>query len=122
MQTSKNSKKLNLKISNFIPHLTFSISCICYAHNTTNNLKTMRKIIVKLCNIFCPIKYFCYNNNMKELTYYEKRDLKNMRKIGDYLQTLPEYCYDFFTGIENNTSSLTRVNYAMDLKVFFFFF
>ncbi len=119
MQTSKNSKKINLKISNFIPHLTFSISCICYAHNTTNNLKTMRKIIVKLCNIFCPIKYFCYNNDMKELTYYEKRDLKNMRKIGDYLQTLPEYCYDFFTGIENNTSSLTRVNYAMDLKVFF---
>lgn len=47
------------------------------------------------------------------------RDLKNMQKIGKYLQNLPEYCYDFFTGIENNTSSLTRVNYAMDLSVFF---
>lgn len=56
---------------------------------------------------------------MKNLTYYEKRDLKNMQKIGEYLQTLPDYCYDFFTGIENNTSSLTRLNYAMDLKVFF---
>lgn len=42
-----------------------------------------------------------------------------MQKIGEYLQTLPDYCYDFFTGIENNTSSLTRLNYAMDLKVFF---
>ena len=56
---------------------------------------------------------------MKKMSYYEKRDLKNMQKIGSYLSTLPEYCYDFFTGIENNTSTLTRVNYAMDLSVFF---
>ncbi|MBP3431704.1 MAG: tyrosine-type recombinase/integrase [Clostridia bacterium] len=56
---------------------------------------------------------------MKNLSFYEKRDLKNMQKVGNYLMELPEYCYDFFTGIENNTSSLTRVNYAMDLSVFF---
>lgn len=56
---------------------------------------------------------------MKTMSYYEKRDLNNMQKIGKYLQTLPEYCYDYFTGIENNTSTLTRVNYAMDLCVFF---
>ncbi|MBE7075812.1 MAG: integrase [Clostridiales bacterium] len=56
---------------------------------------------------------------MKQLSYYEKRDLKNIKKIGDYLSKLPEYCYDFFTGIENNSSTLTRVNYAMDLYVFF---
>ncbi|MDE6583699.1 MAG: site-specific integrase, partial [Clostridia bacterium] len=42
-----------------------------------------------------------------------------MQKIGNYLSTLPDFCFDFFTGIENNTSSLTRVNYAMDLCVFF---
>ena len=56
---------------------------------------------------------------MKTLSYYEKRDLKNIKKIGDYLVKLPPYCLDFFTGIENNTSSLTRVNYAMDLTIFF---
>lgn len=56
---------------------------------------------------------------MKTLSYFESRDLKNMQKIGSYLSNLPEYCYDFFTGIENNTSSLTRLNYAMDLCVFF---
>lgn len=56
---------------------------------------------------------------MNKLTYFEKRDLNNMQKIGKYLSSLPEYCYDFFTGIENNTSSLTRINYAMDLSVFF---
>ena len=56
---------------------------------------------------------------MSKMSYFEARDLKNMQKVGKYLQNLPDYCYDFFTGIENNTSSLTRVNYAMDLSVFF---
>ncbi len=56
---------------------------------------------------------------MEKLDYFQKRDLDNMKKIGNYLSTLPDYCFDFFTGIENNTSSLTRVNYAMDLVVFF---
>lgn len=56
---------------------------------------------------------------MRNLSYYETRDLKNMQKIGSYLSNLPDYCYDYFTGIENNTSTLTRVNYAMDLSVFF---
>ncbi len=57
--------------------------------------------------------------NMKNLTYFEKRDLKNMERIGEYLQKLPEYCYDYFTGIELNTSSLTRLNYAMDISIFY---
>lgn len=56
---------------------------------------------------------------MKNLTYFEKRDLKNMERIGEYLQKLPEYCYDYFTGIELNTSSLTRLNYAMDISIFY---
>ena len=56
---------------------------------------------------------------MKTLSYFEKRDLVNMEKIGSYLSELPEYCYDFFTGIEITTSSLTRLNYAMDLSIFF---
>ncbi len=56
---------------------------------------------------------------MEKLDYFQKRDLDNMKKIGNYLSTLPDFCYDYFTGIENNTSSLTRVNYAMDLVVFF---
>ena len=56
---------------------------------------------------------------MKKMSYYEKRDLENMQKIGNYLTKLPEYCYDYIIGIEPNTSSLTRLNYAMDLHVFF---
>ena len=56
---------------------------------------------------------------MEKLTFYQQRDLKNRMKMSKYLQSLPAYCLDFFIGIENNTSSLTRYNYAMDLNVFF---
>lgn len=60
-----------------------------------------------------------YNENMDKLSFYEKRDIQNRIKTGKYLDTLPEFCYDFFVGVENNTSSLTRYNYAMDFVVFF---
>ena len=53
------------------------------------------------------------------ISFYEKRDLQNRVKTGKYIEDLPEFCYDYLVGIENNTSSLTRYNYAMDLSVFF---
>ena len=53
------------------------------------------------------------------MDFYKKRDLQNRLKMSKYLEKLPDYCYDFFIGIENNSSSLTRYNYAMDLFVFF---
>ena len=56
---------------------------------------------------------------MEKMDFYKKRDLQNRLKMSKYLEKLPDYCYDFFIGIENNTSSLTRYNYAMDLFVFF---
>ncbi len=57
---------------------------------------------------------------MKEnSSYYQKRDKKNREKMSKYTERLPEYCLNFFIGIENNTSSLTRYNYAMDLYVFY---
>ncbi len=62
-----------------------------------------------------------YNKSMKTLSYFEKRDLTNQRKIRQRTAELPDFCYDFFIGIENNSSSLTRLNYAMDLNIFFDF-
>ncbi len=53
------------------------------------------------------------------LSFYQKRDMKNREKMSKYTERLPEYCLNFFIGIENNTSSLTRYNYAMDLYVFY---
>lgn len=56
---------------------------------------------------------------MEKTSFYQKRDLSNRLKMSKYLELLPDFCLDYFIGIENNTSSLTRYNYAMDLYVFF---
>lgn len=52
--------------------------------------------------------------------YYKKREIENYRKLNNILSNdLPLFCYDYFTGISNTTSILTRLNYAYDLRVFF---
>ena len=58
---------------------------------------------------------------MAKLSYFEKRDISNNMKVGEYSQNLPDFCYDFFIGIEATTSPLTRKNYAIDLRIFFDF-
>ena len=56
---------------------------------------------------------------MKNTTYFTERNNKNTILARKVLRDLPEFCYDFFTGVENNTSALTRLNYPYDLRVFF---
>lgn len=56
---------------------------------------------------------------MAKMDFYEKRDLKNRMKMAKYTDKLPDFCIDFFIGIESTTSSLTRYNYSMDLYIFF---
>ena len=56
---------------------------------------------------------------MAKMDFYKKRDLNNRIKMAKYLESLPDYCLDFFVGIESTTSSLTRYNYSMDLYIFF---
>ena len=34
---------------------------------------------------------------------------------------MPDFCIDYFIGIEQNSSALTRLNYATDLNLFFHF-
>lgn len=51
--------------------------------------------------------------------YYFESNKKNIKKISTYTENLPDYVVDFFVGIENQTSTLTRANYAMDLRIFF---
>jgi len=55
------------------------------------------------------------------MNYYEKRDLQYRLKMAKYTEKLPDYCLDFFIGIENTTSSTTRYNYSMDLYIFYNF-
>lgn len=53
--------------------------------------------------------------------YYVERNNKNIQKIEKLLDELPPFCYDYFLAIENQTSTLTRLNYAHDLRIFFYF-
>lgn len=54
-------------------------------------------------------------------SFYEQRNQKNIIKIREITRQLPDFCSDFFVGIENTTSPLTRLNYAYDLRLFFDF-
>lgn len=54
--------------------------------------------------------------------YYIQRNNENLQTIERLLEgELPSFCYDYFIAIENQTSTLTRLNYAHDLKIFFFY-
>lgn len=56
---------------------------------------------------------------MAKVSYHTQRDLINQKKIVESLSFFPPYIHDFIISIENNTSTLTRVNYLTDLKLFF---
>lgn len=51
--------------------------------------------------------------------FYADRNRENIIKIQKIIKPLPPYVADFFVGIETRTSTLTRLNYAYDLRVFF---
>lgn len=53
--------------------------------------------------------------------YFVERNKKNTKTISKYINSLPEFCLDFFVGMENYTTPLTRLNYASDLRIFFDF-
>ncbi|RGY95262.1 tyrosine-type recombinase/integrase [Clostridium sp. AM58-1XD] len=58
---------------------------------------------------------------MSQLPYHEQEDVKNIKKLRNMIKALPLFCSDFFRGIEQRTSSRTRIAYAYDLGVFFDF-
>lgn len=54
--------------------------------------------------------------------YYSQRNNKNIETIERLLDVdLPSFCLDYFLAIDSMTSTLTRLNYAHDLKIFFDF-
>ncbi len=61
-------------------------------------------------------------NIKKNENYYRQRNIDNSYRLAEIRNNeLPFFCNEFFLGIESNTSSLTRLNYAYDLKLFFKF-
>lgn len=52
--------------------------------------------------------------------YVDKRDADNVEKLERILENdLPDFCREYFVGISSNTTPLTRLNYAYDLRTFF---
>ena len=56
---------------------------------------------------------------MKERSYYEEKNIENIKKLRELEKELPPFVTTFFRGIEPHTASRTRIAYAIDLKVFF---
>lgn len=53
-------------------------------------------------------------------TYFNNRDAENLEKLDKILDDdLPEFCREYFVGISSNTTTLTRLNYAYDIRTFF---
>lgn len=53
--------------------------------------------------------------------YIQDRNKKSNEKLRKIVLSLPDFCTDFFIGIEQSTSILTRLNYASDIKIFFYY-
>ncbi len=52
-------------------------------------------------------------------TYHNQAHLARTRRLRELLKELPDICSDYFIAIEQQTSPLTRLSYAYDLKLFF---
>lgn len=55
------------------------------------------------------------------MDYFKERDRQNNLRLREIRDKLPEFCEEFFIGIEPQTTALTRLNYAYDLRIFFDF-
>lgn len=55
----------------------------------------------------------------KKTNYHDELNKKNITHLREILDTLPPFCGQYFRGIQEYTSSRTRVAYAYDIRVFF---
>ena len=60
-------------------------------------------------------------NTKNEMNYHEQQNIENVKKMRDVLEELPSFCKQFFRGINDTTSALTRLAYAYDIRLFFEF-
>jgi len=53
--------------------------------------------------------------------YHDKETAKNILTLREMLKEMPSFLRDYFRSLNDRTSSLTRLGYAYDLKIFFTF-
>lgn len=58
---------------------------------------------------------------VKQENYHDEQNKQNIIKLRAVLATLPPFCKTFFRGIEEYTSTRTRLAYAYDIRLFFEF-
>lgn len=58
---------------------------------------------------------------MAKTSYHDEQNKQNILKLRNVLTTLPSFCKQFFLGIEDYTSTRTRLAYAYDIRLFFEF-
>ncbi len=58
---------------------------------------------------------------IKKENYHDEQNKQNIIKLRAVLETLPSFCRTFFRGIEEYTSTRTRLAYAYDIRLFFEF-
>lgn len=58
---------------------------------------------------------------IKKENYHDEQNKQNIIKLRAVLDTLPPFCKTFFRGIEEYTSTRTRLAYAYDIRLFFEF-
>jgi len=58
---------------------------------------------------------------MATSNYHEQQNRLNTTKLRKVLIDLPDFAIEFFRGIEQKTSSKTRIAYGYDLRIFFTF-
>lgn len=53
------------------------------------------------------------------MSYHEDVKISFIRKLRQRVLELPDFCADYFAGIESSTGEKTRLGYATDLQIFF---
>jgi site-specific recombinase XerD len=56
---------------------------------------------------------------VNKTTYHDEINKKNILQLREIINTLPRFCSQFFTGIQEYTATRTRLAYAYDIRVFF---
>lgn len=52
-------------------------------------------------------------------TYFDQRDSKNIEKIREICDELPDFIMEYVVSLQLKTTSLTRLSYVNDVKIFF---
>ena len=55
----------------------------------------------------------------ENISYNRTIEIQRQEKLRELLRDLPEFCHMFFISIQDETTILTRIQYAYDLRLFF---